>query len=60
MGTTERLQPIQDTLDNYLTLIEEGKGQSEEALALRKTLETHLGIEDPELVRADVLINFVE
>jgi predicted ATP-binding protein involved in virulence len=60
METLPRCESVQKELDNYLTLIEEGKGKSEEAVALRKTLEADLGIEEPELIKADVLINFVE
>jgi predicted ATP-binding protein involved in virulence len=59
MGTLARLESVQKNVDNYLALIEEGSGKSEEALALRQTLEATVGIEDPELVKADVLINFV-
>jgi len=60
MGTNARVDSVQKELDKYFVLIEEGEGKSKTALALRKTLETNLGIEDPELVKADVLINFVE
>ena len=60
MGTLPRFEPVQKELDKYLILIDEGNGKSEEALILRKNLEVNLGIEDPELIKADVLINFVE
>ncbi|MCP4700758.1 MAG: AAA family ATPase, partial [Gammaproteobacteria bacterium] len=45
-------------LDEYLNLIELGQGESEEALALRKTIEEQTGADYHELARADVLIAF--
>jgi predicted ATP-binding protein involved in virulence len=58
MATTERMESVQEKLDDYFELIESGEGTSEEALKLRAELAQNIGNEDPELVRADVLLNF--
>ncbi|GAB4406705.1 MAG: AAA family ATPase [Microscillaceae bacterium] len=58
MGTTERLESIQEMLDEYFELIELGEGQSEEALQIREKLNQTIGADDPELVRADVMLSF--
>ena len=56
MGVNER--PVNDfteTLARYTRLVSEGRGESEEAVALRATLE-RLSPEDPALARADLEI----
>ncbi|NJL12048.1 MAG: hypothetical protein HC913_02925 [Microscillaceae bacterium] len=58
MDTTERLESIQEMLDEYFELIELGEGQSEEALQIREKLDQTIGASDPELVRADVMLSF--
>jgi predicted ATP-binding protein involved in virulence len=58
MGTSERLELVQDKLDNYFELIELGEAATEEGLRLRTELEDLIGQDDPELARADVLIGF--
>jgi predicted ATP-binding protein involved in virulence len=58
METSERLDYIQEMLQEYFELIENGEGTSEEALELREKLDKSIGKDDPELVRADVILNF--
>ena len=56
MGVNER--PVNDfteTLGRYARLVSEGRGESEDAVALRATLE-RLSPEDPALARADLEI----
>lgn len=60
MDTAERLETIQDKLNSYFELIELGEGTTEEALKIRKELNTSIGSDDPELVRADVMLSFYE
>lgn len=49
-------EETEKTLADYRLLIEEGKGQSEEALRLRKKLENTLGADHEELQRADIML----
>ncbi len=58
METSERLDVVQEMLQEYFELIENGEGTSKEALELRKQLDQSIGTDDPELVRADVMLNF--
>ena len=60
MDTAERLESIQEMLDEYFELIESGEGSSEDALKIREQLNDSIGSNDPELVRADVLLSFYE
>ena len=60
MDTAERLESIQDMLDEYFELIESGEGSGEDALKIREQLNNSIGSNDPELVRADVLLSFYE
>lgn len=58
MGSTEMDVEIKNMIDHYHLLIEKGQGKNDEALYLRTKLENILGINHPELVRADLLLNF--
>ena len=60
METSERLETVQEQLDTYLELIESGEGKSKDALQLRTQLDQSVGHNDPELVRADLLLSFYE
>ncbi len=60
MNTPERLVTVQDRLDEYFELIELGEGHSETAVEIREKLNQEIGQDDPELVRADVLLSFYE
>lgn len=60
MNAEERLPVIKSQLENYIALIQDGKGKSKAALALRKQLEEELGKNDPELQKADILITLFE
>lgn len=51
---------VANTLKKYLALIQDGKAQSEEAKALRKSLESSLGKNHQELKGADDLISLYE
>jgi predicted ATP-binding protein involved in virulence len=54
MGVSERPQQIQDSLSNLFKLIDQGNLES--AKRLRQDLANEIGEDDPEFVRADVLI----
>ncbi|NJO00766.1 MAG: AAA family ATPase [Bacteroidia bacterium] len=60
METAERLESVQEKLDAYFELIELGEGHSQEALHLREELNQSIGNDDPDLVRADVMLNFYD
>ncbi|MDX2303813.1 MAG: AAA family ATPase [Microscillaceae bacterium] len=60
MDTAERLESIQDLLDEYFELIEAGEGNSAQAQQIREKLDQSIGNNDPELVRADVLLSFYD
>lgn len=60
MQTAERLEPVQEMLEEYFEMIEMGEGFSEEAKQLREKLDKEIGQDDPELARADVLLNFYD
>lgn len=47
-----------DMLDRYFGLIDSGKGKTEEAITLRKKLQSLLGEDHAELRRADMLLSF--
>ena len=47
-----------DMLDRYFGLIDSGKGKTEEAITLRKELQSLLGEDHAELRRADMLLSF--
>lgn len=47
---------IEKNLAEYRLLIEEGKGKSEEALALRRNIESSLGANHEELQRTDIML----
>ena len=56
MGVDERpVNDFTDALDRYRRLVSEGRGESQEAVALRATLE-RVSPEDPALARADLEI----
>lgn len=56
MGVEERPRnEFSETLDQYRELVEEDRGETEEALALRKKLDAW-NRKDPDLVRADAAI----
>jgi predicted ATP-binding protein involved in virulence len=59
MQTSERPDFVQNLLDDYFELIDGGEGQTTEATRIRQELETLIGKDDPELARADILINFM-
>lgn len=58
MGSAEMDVEIKDMIEHYHLLIENGRGKEQEALYLRTKLDGILGINHPELVRADLLLNF--
>lgn len=60
MQTPERLEDVQQFLDDYFEMIDAGEGNTKEGLELREFLEKLIGKDDPELARADVLISFFE
>ncbi|MDR0989642.1 MAG: AAA family ATPase [Prevotellaceae bacterium] len=58
LGVAEMDERIKNDLANYYLLIEEGKGGSTNALALRQELEELLGIDHTALQRADMMLSF--
>ncbi len=58
MQIQERLPQFLDDIQHYFTLINQEKGKSSEALALRKKLEEDISQNDPMFTEADALINF--
>ena len=51
-------QDSKEMLDRYFGLIDSGKGKTEEAITLRKELQSLLGEDHAELRRADMLLSF--
>lgn len=60
MHVPERPEFVQELLDEYFEAIEINEGSTEKGLELRKQLESIIGQDDPELARADILLNFKE
>ncbi len=58
MGVEEMDESLKDLLQNYLLLIEGGKGGSEKAQGMRQRLEKLLGANHAELKKADVMLSF--
>lgn len=58
MGVEEMDESLKDQLQDYLLLIEEGKGGSVRAQGMRQRLEKLLGANHAELKRADVMLSF--
>lgn len=58
MNTDEMDESIKNKINNYFILIEGGNGKSEDALTLRKELDSLLGKDHTELQRADMMLNF--
>lgn len=56
MGVPRRPEVMQRLLDAYIALVDDGLGESEEALTLRGWLDARLGNHDPDLVVADLEI----
>lgn len=54
MGTPERPAAVRDDLNKLFSLIDHGA--LDEARALRKSLEAQIGADEPEFVRADIMI----
>lgn len=48
--------PIVDKLNAYLELVQTGQAEKTEATRLRKELDTSLGNDDPDLLRADAIL----
>ena len=51
-------QDSKEMLDRYFGLIDSGKGKTEEAITLRKELQSLLGEDHAEIRRADMLLSF--
>jgi predicted ATP-binding protein involved in virulence len=60
MQVPDRPPFIQTLLDDYFELIDRNEGSTEAGLEARKHLESIIGKDDPELARADILLNFKE
>lgn len=62
MGVSERQPEVENKLKRYFLLIENEKGRQDEALSLRKELESILGQGNhaPDLQRADAMLSFFE
>jgi predicted ATP-binding protein involved in virulence len=58
MQVPDRPAFVQSLLDDYFELIDAQEGDSTDAHRIRTELETLIGKDDPELARADVLLNF--
>ena len=59
MHTQERLPELRDDIHQYFKLINDEKGKSEDALALRQKLEKEMSLDDPMFTEADTLIHFL-
>ncbi len=55
----EEIPSVKD-LQEYLRLVEQGKGESEEARTLRRSLEEDLGSQDPDLLSADARVSQIQ
>lgn len=60
MGTSEMDEKLKDKLNRYFLLIEKGLGNNDDALRIRKELETELGENHTELQRADMMLSFFQ
>jgi len=58
MGVAEMDENAKRQLNRYFLMIENGQGNSCEALELRQVLERILGVNNAELKRADVMLSF--
>jgi predicted ATP-binding protein involved in virulence len=59
MKVKERLPELQEPIDQYFELLNNGSGRSEAAKALRQQLESLMSPHDPMFLEADVLIDFL-
>jgi len=60
MQVPDRPRFVQQLLDDYFELIDANEGNMDNGIALRKQIEAIIGHDDPELARADVVLNFKE
>jgi len=60
MQVPDRPPFVQQLLDDYFELIDMNEGSAENGIALRHQLEAIIGHDDPELARADIVLNFKE
>lgn len=58
MGVSEMDEDLKDKLQCYFLMIENGQGQTKEALDMRQKLELCMGKENAELKKADVMLSF--
>lgn len=49
---------IKEHYEQYLTLIQEGNGTSDDALTIRKQLEELWGINHPDIIKADIYLKY--
>ncbi len=60
MNTPERINEVQELLDEYFELIENGEGNTDNSKEIGKKLKGYLGQDDTELMRAEMLLSFRE